>query len=104
MRSKEPSYLDINCAAAFEAARNNNQVPDQIGFKIRTNSTFRARTKLYKWRAENSGGEYTNIQLKLSPDDPEHEIWLINLPKSTIEAKCRNTKALVANILLDNNP
>lgn len=79
--------LDLICAAAFEAAK-----ASQIGYIVESNSAFRARMKLYNWRAENAPHEYATIQLKLSPDNPEHDIWLINLPDDN--TKFRNPRAL----------
>ena len=37
---------------------------------------LRAKQVLYRYKSENS--DYRNIQIRLSPDNPDSELWLVN--------------------------
>lgn len=38
---------------------------------------LRAKQVIYRFRQEFGNPEYTNIQVRLSPTDPDNELWLI---------------------------
>jgi hypothetical protein len=38
--------------------------------------TLRAKQVLYRFKSQNP--DYAGIQVRLSPDDPDHKLWLIN--------------------------
>jgi len=43
---------------------------------------LRAKQILYRFRKENGNPEYLNIQIRLSPDDPDTELWLLKTPET----------------------
>lgn len=41
-----------------------------------TTPSLRAKQVLYRFKNENS--DFANLQIRLSPDDPDNELWIIN--------------------------
>jgi hypothetical protein len=68
-----PSITDANCIAVLNAAAS-----AELGLVIRTNDPVRARTALYSARLKIADTELQGLQIRVSPNDPEGEIWLIN--------------------------
>jgi|HubBroStandDraft_4_1064222.scaffolds.fasta_scaffold1116140_2 hypothetical protein len=68
-----PSITDANCVAVLNAAAS-----AELGLVIRTNDPVRARTALYSARLKIADTELQGLQIRVSPNDPEGEIWLIN--------------------------
>ena len=67
-----PSLLDIQCSAIFAAA-----CSADIGIVVRTDAPLRARQALYKFRQAVADPAYADIHIRVSPNDPEGEIWIM---------------------------
>ena len=52
---------------------------EKFGRKITTSSPERLRQKLYKIRKTDPA--FNSIGFKISPDNPEGELWIINKPE-----------------------
>jgi hypothetical protein len=72
-----PSITDANCVAVLNAAAS-----AELGLVIRTNDPVRARTALYSARLKIADTELQGLQIRVSPNDPEGEIWLINTARA----------------------
>jgi hypothetical protein len=48
--------------------------------------SLRAKQMLYRFRKEFGDPRFANIQIRLSPDNPDDELWLINTRAITHEA------------------
>ena len=48
---------------------------------------LRAKQTLYRFRKESGNPEYKNIQIRLSPDNPDTELWLLKQPDETPDQK-----------------
>lgn len=48
---------------------------------------LRAKNILYRFRKDNGNPDYLNIQIRLSPDDPDTELWLLKTPESLPDQK-----------------
>ena len=49
------------------------------GIIVATNSTERAQSMLTRYRKELGNPDYAKIGIRLSPDDPDRELWLIKI-------------------------
>lgn len=67
-----PSPLEIQAAAVLYAA-----IETPNGIVVRTDNVYRARAVLYRFRKELGDLTLAELQVRISPDDPEHELWLI---------------------------
>lgn len=61
-----------HCAAIFRAAADAT-----TGLVLRTNDAARARLMLYEARRTLGDAEFNQLMIRVSPDDTEHELWLI---------------------------
>lgn len=43
-------------------------------------TAFHAKQVLYRFRKELASGAFAHLQIWLSPDDPDHRLWIINRP------------------------
>lgn len=68
------SPLQIAASKVLYAA-----VAAEVGIVVRTESALRAKAILYRFRQEIGDPILSSIQIRLSPDDPDHELWLIKL-------------------------
>ena len=66
------SSLDLQCAMLLQTAAS-----AALGLVIQTNDPIKARAKLYGIRKALSDPTLAQLQIRVSPDDPEHEIWLL---------------------------
>jgi hypothetical protein len=73
------SSLDMQCRAILYAAAS-----AEIGIVVRTNDPVRARLALYKVRRELGDTELAKLQIRVSPTDSEHEIWIIRNASVTV--------------------
>ena len=48
-----------------------------LGIVVSTNDPYKARATIYTTRQKLGNPLYAEIQIKVSPDNPEREIWLI---------------------------
>lgn len=44
--------------------------------------SLRAKQILYRFRKDSGNPEYLNIQIRLSPDIPDTELWLLKTPET----------------------
>jgi hypothetical protein len=54
----------------------------EYGIAIRTSDPYRARTELYNARKELNDPTLTGLQIRVSPDNPNGEIWLLRSTNS----------------------
>jgi hypothetical protein len=67
------NMLDIQCATVLYAA-----AAAQVGIVVRTDNVIRARAALYRSRNALSDPELAAISIRVSPDDSEHELWILS--------------------------
>jgi hypothetical protein len=70
--------VDTQCHAILYAA-----LGAELGIVLRTNNPVKARATLYTARRTLGDTELANLQIRVSPNDSEHEIWIIrkdNIP------------------------
>lgn len=60
----------------------NEAISRETGIVVRVESpggmttpVLRAKQVLYRFKSENT--DFKNLQIRISPDDPDHELWLI---------------------------
>jgi len=61
-------------------------VTSAFGLRLRVSNPVRARQALYRFRKEFGDPSFEDLMLKVSPDDPEGELWLLNKPTITLDA------------------
>lgn len=66
------SSLDLQCTMLLQTA-----ATAAIGLVIQTNDPIRARATLYRVRKALGDPTLTSLQIRISPDDAAHEIWLL---------------------------
>lgn len=49
-----------------------------LGIVLRTSNPTRARQILYRVRTEFASAAFSKLQLRVSPDDAENEIWILH--------------------------
>lgn len=71
-----PSALELAAASILYQAL---EAPLGIGLIVRTGteSSLRGKAILYRFRREIGDPALMCLQIRLSPDDPEHELWII---------------------------
>jgi hypothetical protein len=67
-----PSAQEFNCLAVLQAASTS-----ALGIVVRTNNPASARQKLYNFRKDLGDPTFADIHIRVSPDDSEHELWLL---------------------------
>ena len=77
-----PTALEITALAALRATADCEvgmifRVELAQGTEMMTPS-LRAKQVLYRFRKELGDERFLKIQIRLSPDDPDNELWLIN--------------------------
>jgi hypothetical protein len=72
----ELAARDILEAAASSATGIRCRILTPVGIDSVT-PTLRAKQVLYRFRRELGDPRYAQIQIRLSPDDPDNELWLI---------------------------
>lgn len=70
--------LDMQCHTVLLAAAS-----AEVGLVLRTNDPYRARASLYRFRNAIGDAELRGLQIRVSPDDSEHEIWIIRQASPT---------------------
>ena len=53
----------------------------EIGLAVKTNDVMRAKAILYRFRKELKNEEYACLQIRLSPINPNGELWLLKMAK-----------------------
>lgn len=64
--------IEHQCASILSAAAS-----AEFGLVLRTNDPARARALLYKVRKDIGDSEWNKLMIRISPDDSEHELWII---------------------------
>jgi hypothetical protein len=54
---------------------------EEAGAELTVTPALRAKQVLYRIRKEIGNPQFDNIRIDLSPDDPDRELWLINMPE-----------------------
>ena len=67
-----PSSLEIQCSTILYAA-----ISAEFGLVIKTNNPYKARASLYKTRRAIGDTELAKLQIRVSPNNSEGEIWLL---------------------------
>ena len=67
-----PTMLDLQCHAILTAATS-----AELGIVVTTDDPIRARASLYKFRSSFPDPSFAEVQIRVSPNDSEREIWLI---------------------------
>lgn len=52
---------------------------EEAGAELTVTPALRAKQVLYRMRKELGNPAFENIRIDLSPDDPERELWLLNM-------------------------
>lgn len=86
------SALEMQALTVLEAAA---ALP--LGLVLRTNDSYRARQILYRFRRDNAA--LRCIQIRLSPNDPDHELWLIR-QEATAESAAESALSSAADLEL----
>jgi hypothetical protein len=71
------SAAELNCLTVLQAAATTD-----LGLIVKTNNPTRARAMLYVVRQKVGDTQLADIQIRVSPDDPEGEIWLIHTERA----------------------
>lgn len=66
------SALEAQCQLVLMAAASSS-----VGIVVVTSNPVKARAALYTTRRKLGGVDYANLQVRVSPDHPERELWLI---------------------------
>lgn len=66
------SPLEVQCLAVLRAASS-----AQFGVVLRTSNAAKARATLYRIRKDLGDVALAAIHIRVSPDDSEHELWLL---------------------------
>lgn len=82
-----PSVLDIQCHAVLTAAASAD-----IGIVVNTNNPVKARASIYAFRKALADPSFADIHIRVSPNDSEHELWVIR----------RQSKATTQGFTFDN--
>lgn len=64
--------LELQALTILEAA-----LETEHGLVLRTNEPLRARATLYRFRKDSHNPELNALSIRFSPDDPEHELWIL---------------------------
>lgn len=66
------TQLDMQCLTILQAA-----ACADIGLCVKTNDPYKARASLYKFRKDIGDVTLTSLQIRVSPNDSEGEIWIL---------------------------
>jgi|HubBroStandDraft_2_1064218.scaffolds.fasta_scaffold437544_2 hypothetical protein len=64
--------LDLQCTMLLQTASST-----ALGLVVVTNDPIRARATLYRVRRTLDDPTLASLQIRVSPDNAEHEIWLV---------------------------
>ena len=67
-----PNAIDLRCITLLDAGASS-----ELGIVIKTNDPMKARANLYRVRKELANPEWIPLTIRVSPNEPENEIWLI---------------------------
>jgi hypothetical protein len=81
--------LDHQCHAILSSA-----ISAEHGIRLSTNDPTRARQQLYRYRKAIGDTSFDEVHIRTSPDDAEHELWLIHRPKITLTFTADDLDAL----------
>lgn len=68
--------IDTQCLSVLQAAASS-----AVGLCIRTNNAFKARAELYRFRKDFGDPELRSLQIRVSPNDSENELWILRPDK-----------------------
>lgn len=74
--------LELQCAAILKAASE-----AEVGIVVHTNDPAKARATLYATRKLFGDSEFKNLTIRVSPDDTEHELWIIRNSSHMLDLK-----------------
>lgn len=77
----DPAELH-QCAAIFRSAADAS-----TGIVVRTDDAARARVMLYEARKLLGDVEFNQLMIRVSPDDTEHELWIIRNAAQLLDLK-----------------
>lgn len=63
---------NMQCLAVLTAAASST-----VGIVVTTNNPTKARQTLYRFRKELCDPTFDDLQLRVSPDDSEHQLWVL---------------------------
>jgi hypothetical protein len=85
--------IETQCAMILNEAKSTAH-----GLVVRTSDAYRARATFYRVRRMVGDIELSKLQIRVSPDDSEHELWIIRLdavaPTFNINAENANAQNL----------
>lgn len=70
--------LDLQCATIWQAVATSD-----LGLVITTNDPAKARASLYRFRNSIGDTELTPFTIRVSPNAPTAELWIIRQEKTT---------------------
>lgn len=96
-----PTLLALQAEAILDAASRSN-----VGIIVHAPDATALHMKqvLYRFRKELGNGAYRNLQIILSPDDPDHRVWIIRRDEEYVkqnEGMIEEAKEIAAQIILD---
>lgn len=74
-----PTLTEIQCIVIVEAAASAT-----YGLVVRVSDPYLARTRLYAARKHLGDPSLAGLQIRVSPDDSEHELWIVNRERLTL--------------------
>lgn len=76
------SPLEQQCVSILQAATQATH-----GIVVHTNDPARARATLYRVRKLVGDSEFNHLMIRVSPDDTEHELWIIRNSSTMLDLK-----------------
>ena len=73
-----PTAMEAQCSAILYAAAS-----AAVGIRVRTDDPVKARTALYKFRNLVNDPELASLSVRVSPLNPEKEIWILSNRNAT---------------------
>jgi hypothetical protein len=77
-----PTMLDIQCIAILTTAASSS-----LGLVLRTSDAAKARAALYNARKLLSDPSLASLSVRVSPNDSEHELWLLTNRTETVNIR-----------------
>ena len=71
-----PTMIEVQCGMVLQTA-----LEAELAIRVKTNNPARARLSLYNTRKALGNIEFAQLQIRISPDAPDGELWIINLDK-----------------------
>ena len=71
--------LDMQCLTVLQAA-----AAAEIGLCVKTNDPYKARASLYRFRKSLGDATLATLQIRVSPNDSEGEIWILRNPNAVV--------------------